>query len=164
MRRRKSREARPHGSRRWHNRYSKSPVSRQPPLKVPTVPPPRLRLRSRRWASSRPRRSSSRSSPSGCEPGWLTSPCCDAISARSSIRSGPPPTRGKSPRPEDRCGVRALVPRPRVEGVKRAQGLPVRDDEQVDVARQRYIKRKAAPKLAGGHAQYGAQVSPEALG
>jgi len=38
-RRRKSREARPPGWRRWHNRYSKSPVSRQLPLKVPTIPP-----------------------------------------------------------------------------------------------------------------------------
>ena len=57
-----------------------------------------------------------------------------------------------------------MVPDPRVEGVERAQGLPVRGDEKIDVALERDVEWKAAPELARGDPQHGFQVSPEALG
>jgi len=48
--------------------------------------------------------------------------------------------------------------------VKRTQGLPVRGDEQVDVARQRYVERKAAAKFSGGDAEHRTQMTAKTLG
>src|SRR6185436_10171975 len=63
----------------------------------------------------------------------------------------------------DHCGARALVPGPRVEGVKRPQGLPVRSDEEIDIARQRDVEWKTAPEFSGSDSQHCAQVPAEAL-
>src|SRR5205807_8125520 len=71
----------------------------------------------------------------------------------------------KSPRPGRRYdGVGSLVPKPRVEGVKRAQGVPVRGEQEIDEAGEGDVEGKATPELARGHAEHRLQVTPEALG
>ena len=69
----------------------------------------------------------------------------------------------RSPRPGHASRVGSLVPHPRVEGVKRVQGIPVRGDQQVDVARERDVERETPAELAGGDAQHRFQVPAEAL-
>src|SRR2546427_7984833 len=59
--------------------------------------------------------------------------------------------------------VRSLVPQSRVEWAERAQGFPVRGDQQVHIALERDVEREAAPKLTRGDAQHRLQVAPEAL-
>src|SRR5207244_3614464 len=46
---------------------------------------------------------------------------------------------------------------------QRAQGCPVRGDQQVHIALERDVEREAAPKLTRGDAQHRLQVAPEAL-
>src|ERR671935_2148691 len=72
-------------------------------------------------------------------------------------------TPSSSPRPGHARHVQSLVPQARVEWAERAQGVPVRGDQEIHITPERHLERKTTAELAGGDAEHGLQMAPQAL-